>query len=135
MKGKTQTHLVQRHAHLLDLRLLGSRQVADLPSGNSSPHLAHSHRLAGSHHRTGGNRGALADVSAVQNRHTFANETVVLDCACVNDGTVIWRSAEKNDGTDHCALADQSGQIVVAVDRHVVLDVTLLSDLNSSDIA
>ena len=89
MKGKTQTHLVQRHAHLLDLRLLGSREVANLPSRDSCPHLAHSHRLAGSHNGTGGNRSSLADVSSIQIRHSLADEAVVLDRARVNDGSVI----------------------------------------------
>lgn len=89
MKGKTQTHLVQRHTHLLDLCLLGSREVANLPSRDSCPHLAHSHCLAGSHNGTGGNRSSLADVSSIQNRHTLADEAVVLDRARVNDGSVI----------------------------------------------
>lgn len=90
MKGKTQTHLVQHHAHLLDLRLLGSREVANLPSRDSCPHLAHSHRLAGSHNGTGGNRSSLADVSSIQNRHALSNEAVVINRARVNDGTVIY---------------------------------------------
>ena len=89
MRRATQTHLVQHHAHLLDLRLLGSREVTNLPSRNSSPHLAHSHRLAGSHDGTGGNRSSLADVSSVQNRHALADETVVIDRARVDNGTVI----------------------------------------------
>ena len=89
MKGKTQTHLVQRHTHLLDLRLLGSREVANLASRNACPHLTASHRFAGSHNGTGGNRSSLADVSSIQNRHTLADEAVVLDRARMNDGSVI----------------------------------------------
>ena len=106
-------HLLQRRAHRLDLLLLRRRQVAHLARRNAAPQLAGTHRLVGRHHRTGGDGRAFTDVREVENGRSFADQTVVVDRARVNDGI----------RSDHTVVSDGGRTLLwgtVNVDNHVI---------------
>ena len=84
----SRSYLRQIAAHLADLLLLGGRKRAHLASRNSCPDFAAAHRLTRSDHGTGGDRSTLADVNSVENGDAFADQTVVVDRAGVDDGAV-----------------------------------------------
>ena len=144
---KIKKYLSQTLAHLGNLGLLSSSQVADLAGRNARPDLhgefqktieksSKNHRkslktyfstsdsLAGSDDRAGGNGSSFANVGTVQDGYTLANQTIIINGAGVDNGSVL------NDNI----LANSSGKIVINVDGHIVLNVRLFSHLDASEI-
>ena len=80
--------------------------------------------LAGSDDRAGGNGSSFANVGTVQDGYTLANQTIIINGAGVDNGSVL------NDNI----LANSSGKIVINVDGHIVLNVRLFSHLDASEI-
>ena len=80
--------------------------------------------LAGSDDGAGGNGSSFANVGTVQDGYTLANQTIIINGAGVDNGSVL------NDNI----LANSSGKIVINVDGHIVLNVRLFSHLDASEI-
>ena len=134
IKHHAHHHLRKVVAHRLDLLLLRSGQVTHLAGGNAAPQLAAAHRLVGRHDGAGSDGRSLADVGEVEDGGSLADQAVVVDGAGVDDRAVVYSSLISLDMTDDHVLANHRGEIVVHVDHHIVLDVGVVSDLESTEI-
>ena len=126
-------YLGNRIAHLHNFSLLGSRQIAHLTSGDSSPDLSHTHSLAGSYNRTRSNGSSSADMHSIENGHSLSNQAVIINSTSVDNRSVIYiLNSFHWCITNHRIVSNHSGKVIVHMNSHIISNVSVVSNLNSS---
>ena len=99
-------------------------KIVNIPEKLPKTYFSTSDSLAGSDDGAGSDGSSFANVGTVQDGHTLANQTIIINGAGVDNGSIL------NDNV----LANGSGKIVINVDGHIVLNVRLFSHLDASEV-
>lgn len=80
--------MVRERAYLDETSLLGLGHVAHVDGGVTSPQLLLGNQGAGQHHRAGGDDGVVADVGALLDHCTLADQHAAADGGGCNQSSV-----------------------------------------------